>query len=105
MAEQIGVTTCTIQYLETNLVRTGDPFQTSDRLFLGCDAFDGSEPESVIDRLKAHRRRLGLSRKRLASLLETDPSNIAGWETGRYRPTKRSLVVIDKFLNGVRIRT
>ena len=55
-------------------------------------------PESVAERLRAHRERLGLSHKNVAALLGIDPSNIAGWETQKHRPNKKSLELIDMFL-------
>ena len=58
----------------------------------------GAAPESVGERLRAHRERHGLSRKKLSALLGIDPSNIAGWETERQRPTKKSMELIDTFL-------
>lgn len=102
VAKRIGVTKCTIQYWETGRVTPALRFRPRIATFLDYDTYAGSTRESLAERLTAHRQRLGLSRKKLAALLRTDPSNIAGWETGRHRPTKSSLVVIDKFLNGVR---
>lgn len=87
---QIGVTKCTIQYWETNRVVPALRFRPGIVRFLGCEAFGGATPKSMAERLRAQRERLGLSRKKLAAFLRTDPSNIAGWETGRHRPTKRS---------------
>jgi transcriptional regulator with XRE-family HTH domain len=98
VADQIGVTNCTIQYWETNRVAPALRFRPRISSFLGYELFDGRVPESVAERLRAHRDRLGLSRKKLAALLGIDPSNIAGWETGKHRPTKKSLELIDEFL-------
>jgi DNA-binding transcriptional regulator YiaG len=67
---------------------------------LGYDFWDVSTPKSLAERLRTHRERFGLSRKRLAALLETDPSNVAGWETEKHRPTKKSMELIDMFLGG-----
>jgi transcriptional regulator with XRE-family HTH domain len=52
----------------------------------------------VPERLRAYREHFGLSRKRLAALLGINPSNIAGWETEKHKPTKKSLELIDTFL-------
>jgi transcriptional regulator with XRE-family HTH domain len=98
VAERIGVTKCTIQYWETNRVVPALRFRPRIAVFLGYDTSGWSEPESVAERLKAHRVRLGLSRKKLAALLGVDPSNIAGWETEKHKPSKKSLELIDTFL-------
>lgn len=98
VAKEIGVTACTIQYWETNRVPPALRFRLRIAEFLGYDAYDQSTTESMHQRLRAHRERLGLSRKKLAALLGTDPSNLGGWETGKHRPTKKSLAIIDNFL-------
>jgi transcriptional regulator with XRE-family HTH domain len=98
VADQIGVTACTIQYWETNRVVPALRFRPWIASFLGYNAFAWSLPESLAERLRAHRERLGLSRKRLAALMGVDTSNIAGWETEKHRPTKKSLELIKTFL-------
>jgi transcriptional regulator with XRE-family HTH domain len=98
VAKQIGVTACTIQYWETNRVAPALRFRPRIASFLGYDAYDRNAPESVAERLRAYRERFGLSRKRLAALLAINPSNIAGWETEKHKPTKRSLELVDTFL-------
>ena len=67
--------------------------------FLGHDPTDSCGPQSLAERLKVQRERLGLSQKRLAALLRTDQSNLAGWEMGAHRPTKRSMDLISQFLS------
>ena len=94
VAKQIGVTKCTIQYWETNRVAPALRFRPRITSYLGYEAFGGSSTGSLAERLKVHRERLGLSRQKLAALLEIDPSNIAGWETEKHRPTKESLELI-----------
>jgi transcriptional regulator with XRE-family HTH domain len=91
VAKKIGVTTCTIQYWETNRVGPALRFRPRIAIFLGYDFFRGGAPELVAEKLRVHRERLGLSRKRFAAPLGIDPSNVAGWETERYRPSGRSL--------------
>ena len=51
-----------------------------------------------LEKLKNHRRRLGLSQKKLAAMLEIDPSTLSGWEFGKHRPMKKSRNLIDGFL-------
>jgi transcriptional regulator with XRE-family HTH domain len=67
--------------------------------FLGYDPTSNREPTSLGERIRVKRRRLGLSLKELATVLETDQSNVQGWETGRHKPTRRSLVLIGEFLS------
>ena len=98
VAEQIGTTMCTIQYWETNRVAPALRFRPRIARFLGYDVYDRSEPKLLSGRLKAHREKLGLSRKKMAALLGIDPSNLAGWETEKHRPTKKSLELINTFL-------
>jgi transcriptional regulator with XRE-family HTH domain len=99
VGEIVGVTKCTIQYWETNRVAPALRFIPRIVEFLGYDPSVGITPESLAGRLKAQRKRLGLSRKRLAALLGIDPSNLRGWETGKHRPTRKSLERIDEFLS------
>lgn len=98
VAEQIGVTKCTIQYWETNRVAPALRFRPWITKFLSYDPYNGTAFTSLAQRLKTTRERLGLSRRRLAAVLGIDPSNLAGWETGRHRPTKKSLDLIDRLL-------
>jgi DNA-binding XRE family transcriptional regulator len=94
------VTTCTIQYWETNrVVAPAVRFVPAIIVFLGYDPTEKGDPQSLAERLQAHRKRLGLSRKKLAVLLEVDLSNLAGWETEKHRPTRRSLKLIQEFLS------
>ena len=98
VADQIGVTKCTIQYWETNRVTPALRFRPRITKFLGYDPNANTFPGSLSERLKAHRTKLGLSRKKLAALLGIDQSNLAGWERGEHRPTSRSLKLIERFL-------
>jgi transcriptional regulator with XRE-family HTH domain len=98
VARQIGVTKCTVQYWETNRVAPALRFRPRITSFLGYDACTQRTTESVTEQLRSYRERFGLSRKKLAALLGIDPSNITGWETGRHRPTKKSLELIAMFL-------
>ena len=49
-------------------------------------------------RLKQRRENFGLSIRKLAQMLQTDPCTIAGWERGAHRPTKRHVQTIECFL-------
>jgi DNA-binding transcriptional regulator YiaG len=88
-------------YWETNRVAPAIRFFPRIIEFLGYDPTEKTNRQSLADRLQAHRRKLGLSRKKLAIILETDESNLAGWEREEHRPTKRSLKLITAFLHPV----
>jgi transcriptional regulator with XRE-family HTH domain len=94
VAAQIGVTKCTIQYWETNRVAPALRFRPRIANFLGYDCCDGRALEFLAQRLKAHRYRFGLSRKKLAAFLGVDATTLAGWETERHRPTNKSMGLI-----------
>ena len=98
VSEQIGVTKCTIQYWETNRVAPALRFRPRIAKFLGYDYWLVRTPKSLAERLRVRRDRLGLSRKKLAVLLGTDPSNVAGWENEKHRPNRKSLALMNKFL-------
>ena len=98
VAKEIGVTTCTIQYWETNRVVPALRFRPRIVSFLGYDPCEESVPDSAGGRIKAYRERFGLSRKKLAALLDIDGSTVAGWETHKHTPMKKSLELIERFL-------
>ena len=97
VARQIGVTTCTIMYWETNRVAPALRFIPSIIEFLGYDPTEKTNPQSLAEGLRAHRKRLGLSRKKLAALLGIDQSTLASWEREKHRPTRESLQLVDEF--------
>ena len=101
LAVRIGVTTCTIMYWETNRVSPAIRFIPKIVQFLGYDPNANVVPQSFSERLKTRRLKLGVSGRKLAGLLKTDESNLAGWERGQHRPTKRSLKLINRFLRPV----
>jgi transcriptional regulator with XRE-family HTH domain len=98
VAKEIGVTACTIQYWETNRVAPALRFRPRIASFLGHELITQRPPESLSEKLEARRKHLGLSRKKLAALLGIDPTSIAGWETEKHKPTKKSQELIKTFL-------
>jgi transcriptional regulator with XRE-family HTH domain len=52
----------------------------------------------LAEKLTRARLYLGLSRKEMAKISGIDESNLAGWETGKHQPTRRSLQKIERFL-------
>jgi len=99
LARQLGVDETTIHNWEGKGVVPALRLMPRIIEFLGNDPSDEHEPQSLAERLKVQRKRVGLSRKRLAALLGIDPSNLAGWETGKHRPSKKSEIVIQKLFN------
>ena len=64
--------------------------------FLG---YDPTETGSTLGgRLRAARKRLGLSHADLAEKLDVDPSTILDWERGRHQPTRGYRARMDAFL-------
>jgi transcriptional regulator with XRE-family HTH domain len=99
VAKQIGVTKATIQYWENNRVSPAIRFMPRITSFLTYDLTDSIGQRSLVERLRHHRRRLGLSQKRLAALLGINESTVAGWERAEHRPAKTSVEVITEFLS------
>ena len=70
--------------------------------FLGYDPYP--KPQSLGEEIAAARRRLGLSRKRLAKELEIDEMTLAQWESCTRFPKKRHEQIIRQFLASVYIQ-
>ena len=100
LAGQLDVDETTIHNWEDKGITPAIRFIPRINEFLGYDPQAGGswQSGSLAERLKAHRRKLGLSRKKLATLLGTDESNLAGWESGQHKPTKKSMDLISDFL-------
>ena len=79
-----------------------DSCEPPDRLYPKVIAFLGrepwAEPETLGERLRAERRRRGLSIKRAAAMLNIDEGAFTQWERGLRMPTRSSRVKIDSFL-------
>lgn len=105
LARKFSVDETTIHNWEDKKVAPAIRFMPRIFDFLGYDPNDDTTPRSLPERLKAHRRKLGMSRKRFAELLGTDQSNLAGWETGSHNPTAKSLNLIERFLGNQSIAT
>ena len=105
IAARIGVTISSVLNWEKNRSVPSLRFSPRVMLFLGYDPYVGKVLFSIADKLKAQRTKLGLSRRRLAALLRVDESNLAGWETGKHKPNKRSMELISKFLGSTDFQT
>jgi transcriptional regulator with XRE-family HTH domain len=97
IAEKLGVDGTTICNWETN--RTSPQLRFIPRIiaFLGFDPYD-IPPQALGKRIIATRRRLGLSQKRLAGLLDIDPGTLSRWERGKNSPSKNLLARLNVFL-------
>jgi DNA-binding XRE family transcriptional regulator len=84
---------------ELNRVQPAIAFLPRIINFLGSNLTEQPSVDSLADRLQRQRHRLGLSRRKVAKLLGTDVSNLAGWERERHKPTKKSLALIAEFLS------
>ena len=96
VAEKLQVHPLTVCNWETN--RTSPQLRFLPRIiaFLGHDPYD-PPPQALGKRIIATRRRFGLSQKRLAGLLNIDPSTLGRWERGKGSPTKNLLWRLDVF--------
>ena len=62
--------------------------------FLGYVPEPGS-PRSFGEKLIQYRRLKGINQKKLASILDIDPSTFSRWEQGRGKPSKAMLKKLD----------
>ena len=99
VAAQIICTVDTITNWELNRCQPELSYIPRIIKFLGYDPCEPGKDEPLGQRLRKHRRRLGLTIRQAALLLKIDPTSLRDWETGRHRPTKKSLRVIDEFLS------
>jgi DNA-binding transcriptional regulator YiaG len=66
--------------------------------FLGYDP--NPEPKTIGERLVAHRRQLGLSRKALAEQFSVDEATLSKWEAGTRKPnTMRHIEVVGSIIS------
>ncbi len=98
VAERFGVDECTVYNWEAQ--RTAPEIRFMPRIieFLGYAPYDPTVPLSK--RLLSCRTRLGLSQKKMAKMLGTDPKAIWEWETERRFPSGKSEQKIRRFLLG-----
>jgi transcriptional regulator with XRE-family HTH domain len=92
-------------YWETNRVSPALRFLPKIIAFLGYDPCVDRQPQSLAEQLKAQRKKLGLSQKKLAGLLGIDQSTLASWERVEHRPTKTSLHLVNEFLSWTTVPT
>ena len=97
VAEQIGVHEMTITNWEVNATVPEVRYVPAIIQFLGYNPL--SAAGSIPERLAMARRALGLSQRKMAKKLGVDPATLMGWETGRHRPTGKSLNLIEKAIS------
>jgi transcriptional regulator with XRE-family HTH domain len=100
VAHRFGLKAHTIALWELDLRRPSAKYLPSIILFLGYDPVP--EVTSLPKRLKAARRRLGLSQRELGRRFGIDPKTICKWETGRgSRKTRRMEQLFEGFVREV----
>lgn len=93
----LGVKAHTVALWELDLRRPSTKYLPSIVRFIGEDPVP--EMTSLPKRLKAARRRLGLSQRELGRRFGIDPKTICKWETGRgRRRTRRMEQLFEKFV-------
>ena len=99
IAEQIGVDAMTICNWEKQ--RTVPEIRCMPRIieFLGYCPL--APVRSFQERLITYRTGLGLSQRKMARKLGVDQSTLAGWESGRHRPTEESFRIVEAFFSNL----
>lgn len=96
VAARIGTTEQTITNWELNHTTPEVRFVPNIIGFLGYAPYWPAP--TFAEKLTRARIYLGLPRKEMARITRIDESNLAGWETGRHEPTRRSVQRIERFL-------
>jgi transcriptional regulator with XRE-family HTH domain len=95
-ARALGVKTGTLRFWELGLNRVSVKHLPAIIRFLGYDPTP--EVTSLPERIRAARRRLGISQKELARRFRMDPKTIRQWETGQVRRrTRRVQALFEEF--------
>jgi len=94
VAEKLGVTPLTITNWESNATTPMCQYIKGILEFLGYNPFPPAN--NLAEKLLLYRKVCGLSQRKFAKQLGVDPSTLAGWETGRHRPSPAPLRTIRK---------
>jgi transcriptional regulator with XRE-family HTH domain len=89
VAAEIGVDICTVTNWELNATEPEERFVPAILRFLQYDPVGPGD--SPAERLHNHRRRLGITQRKLAGLLGVDPGTLRDWERGTRKPPDRVL--------------
>ncbi len=96
-AKQIGVNPKTYENWEQEKYEPEVRFWPGVILFLGYDP--RPDPETLGERIRAARRRQGISQEELARRLGIDPSTVAAWEAGTVkRPYPRFVRLFEGYV-------
>ena len=99
VARQLGVTVNTVTSWEVNRSEPALWFVPRILRFLGYVPFPRTcDLLPVREQLKTYRRIHGLSQRRLAALLDVDPSTVLHWERGTTRPNEEHAERIEALL-------
>lgn len=93
----IGIDAKSLMWWERDVRPPGDRFYPALIRYLGFEPWP--EPVTLGDRLKAERRRRGLSIERAAEVVGVDEGTFGRWERGEWKPQTRSMPVIEEFLD------
>ena len=98
VASKLGVDTLTICNWETN--RSNPRLYLIPKVieFLENDPFPGMAI-TMGERIKQYRRKQGLSIKKLAKILDIDPTTLARWERGTKKTRKKTLDRLNHLLS------
>lgn len=100
-AQEIGVNKKTYEYW-----KQGRTTEVAARYLPGVIRFLGYDPSpapvSLPERIRAARRRQGISQRELARQLGLDPSTVEAWETDKVRrPFPRYLRLFEKYVRSM----
>jgi len=98
VARRFGVDETTIHNWEAGHTTPSLTITPKLSAFLGYIPFEMPAKGNLGQRLKTHRRVLGLRREHLAEQLKIDPSTLARWERGEGNPSKELLKKVRRFL-------
>jgi len=99
VAQRFGVDETTIHNWETGHTTPSLPIIPKLIAFWGYIPFEMPAKRNLGQRVKAHRRVLGLRRKDLAEQIKIDPSTLARWEIGEGKASKELLKKVSRFLD------
>ena len=95
-ARQLGINAWTYRNWEQDRTKPAVRFIPTIIDFLEYDPFPA--PQTLGERIRARRQRLGLSQERLSKLLGVDEGCVMRWERGEWTPTALTRRRIDVFL-------
>jgi len=92
----MGVDPKSFMWWERDIRTPGDRFYPALIQYLGCEPW--GESVTLGEKLKAERRRRGLSIDRAAEVMGVDEGTFGRWERGEWKPQSQSMRAISNFL-------